>query len=184
MIKIRFKANIIELFLWTRPRANKLYVPFLILPHKSCRREPQLVGCGFSKWGTHASDWVELMPLCNSALSTEPHSTFLSSRLGMTKETFRLPRSALMFTFAWAPLPASFRTPSWAWEGRLRLPRKCGQRCRSTMRDPQPLPVSQLLLRAGGKGVWEAGRMHIEATQTGMSNIPTAARSAERRAHP
>ena len=47
MIKMTPRANIIELFLWTRPCAKVFGVPSPILPHKSCRTELNVVVFAF-----------------------------------------------------------------------------------------------------------------------------------------
>lgn len=86
-----------------------------------------------------------MMQLFNDPVRIKPACTFLSSTLNITKRTFRLPSSALMFIFTWASLPTSLCTPSWKWEARLRQALSALGDGRSKMRgwDPQP-PSHQL----------------------------------------
>lgn len=106
-------------------------------------------------------------------LGLETKPTLQSSMLRMAKETFKLSHVHRH----WG-LPAGT-------DGCCLLFSELGDsRYRSRGGTLNPLPISQLLLGAGGEGVWEAGGAYDDTTQTQMLRLPAALESAERQAHP
>lgn len=97
-----------------------------------------------------------MMQLFKDPVRIEPDCTFLSSTLNITKKTFRLPSSALMFIFTWASLPTSLCTPSWEWKGLLRQALSALGDGTSNMGDRDPQPPSHQLAAAKS---WMGGRV-------------------------
>lgn len=158
------RANITELFLWTRPCAKG--VLRLHLFHNT-RAQERVRCCVCILYRTWASEkltvWFKMTRVFNGRVRTgdRGHSFQLYA-----KDDRGHPR--LLCQKGWPPL---------AWK-------QGSSRYRYRDRSLNSLPTSQLLLSTGGEGLWEAGGTYDDTMQTGKPNTPAAFRSAEKWAHP